>query len=120
MKANIRNTEIYFDVDGAGLAVDATSMREKPVAFVIHGGPGSDHSGFRKPLAPLAEKLQLVYFDHRGSGRSAPGDKATYTLDENVEDMERAAALMRKKLNKQVSLSLETRRDRRQERLRDL
>ena len=58
------------------------------MAFVIHGGPGSDHTGFRGPLAPLAQELQLVYFDHRGSGRSARGDKARYTLDENVEDME--------------------------------
>ena len=88
MKAKIRDTEIYFDVDGAGLAVDATAMREKPVAFIIHGGPGSDHTGFRGPLAPLAEKMQLVYFDHRGSGRSARGDKSKYTLEENVEDME--------------------------------
>ena len=32
--------------------------------------------------------MQLVYFDHRGQGRSAKGDPALYTLDENVEDME--------------------------------
>jgi len=32
--------------------------------------------------------MQLVYFDHRGQGRSQRGDKATYTLDNNVEDME--------------------------------
>jgi proline iminopeptidase len=88
MKARIRDTEIYFDVDGAGLASDGGALREKPVAFVIHGGPGSDHTGFRGPLAPLTAKLQLVYFDHRGSGRSARGDKAKYTLGENVEDME--------------------------------
>ena len=88
MKARIRDTEIYFDVDGTGLAADAAGLREKPVAFVIHGGPGSDHSGFRGPFGPMAGKLQLVYFDHRGSGRSARGDKAKYTLDENVEDME--------------------------------
>jgi proline iminopeptidase len=88
MKASIRGTEIYFDVDGAGLAADGAALRDKPVAFVIHGGPGSDHTGFRGPFAPLAEKLQLVYFDHRGSGRSARGDKARYTLEENVEDME--------------------------------
>lgn len=88
MKARIRDTEIYFDIDGAGLAADGATMRDKPVAFVIHGGPGSDHTGFRGPLAPLTEKLQLVYFDHRGSGRSARGDKSRYTLDENVEDME--------------------------------
>ena len=88
MKASIRGTEIYFDVDGTGLVGEGAGLREKPVAFVIHGGPGSDHSGFRGPLGPLAERLQLVYFDHRGSGRSARGDKAKYTLDENVEDME--------------------------------
>lgn len=88
MKAKIRDTELYFDIDGAGLAADGATMRERPVAFVIHGGPGSDHTGFRAPLAPLTQKLQLVYFDHRGSGRSARGDKSKYTLDENVEDME--------------------------------
>jgi proline iminopeptidase len=88
MKARIRDTEIYFDIDGAGLAEQGGTLRDKPVAFVIHGGPGSDHTGFRTPFAPLAETLQLVYFDHRGSGRSASGDKSKYTLEENVEDME--------------------------------
>lgn len=33
-------------------------------------------------------KLQLVYFDHRGQGRSGRGPKETYTLENNVEDME--------------------------------
>lgn len=32
--------------------------------------------------------MQLVYFDHRGQGRSARGAKETYTLNNNVEDME--------------------------------
>jgi proline iminopeptidase len=88
VKARVRGTEIYFDVDGAGLSPAAGGMREKPVAFVIHGGPGSDHTGFRGPFAPLTQELQLVYFDHRGSGRSGRGDKSSYTLDENVADME--------------------------------
>jgi proline iminopeptidase len=89
MKARIRGTEIYFDVEGAGMALgEGSTWREKPVAFVVHGGPGSDHTGFRQPLAPLAAALQLVYFDHRGSGRSARGDASKYTLDENVQDME--------------------------------
>jgi proline iminopeptidase len=43
-------------------------------------------------MSPLAETAQLVYFDHRGQGRSGradPGaDPARFTLDENVEDME--------------------------------
>jgi proline iminopeptidase len=88
MYARIRDTEIYFDIEGAGLVVDGARMRERPAAFVIHGGPGGDHSSFKPVLSPLAERLQLVYFDHRGQGRSGRGDPARYTLDENVEDME--------------------------------
>ena len=88
MRAKIRDTEIYFDVEGMGLVPDGRTMREKPIAFIIHGGPGGDHSSFKPVLSPLAERLQLVYFDHRGQGRSARGDPAKYTLDENVEDME--------------------------------
>lgn len=88
MKAAIRDAELYFDVEGAGLAAEGGALRDKPVAFVIHGGPGGDHTGFRAPFGPLAERLQLVYFDHRGSGRSARGDPSRYTLDENVADLE--------------------------------
>jgi proline iminopeptidase len=88
MRAKLRGTELYFDVEGMGLVPDGNTMRERPVAMVIHGGPGGDHTGFKPAFTPLTTSLQLVYFDHRGQGRSAKGDPATYTLDENVEDME--------------------------------
>ncbi len=88
MRASIRGTDIFFDIEGPGLVPDGTRMRERPVAFVIHGGPGSDHSGFKPGWSALADTMQLVYFDHRGQGRSARGDPERYTLDENVEDME--------------------------------
>jgi proline iminopeptidase len=88
MRARIRDTEIYFDVEGSGLVVDGSRMREKPVMFVIHGGPGADHSSYKPGFSPLSQKVQLVYFDHRGQGRSSRGAKETYTLDNNVEDME--------------------------------
>ena len=66
MRAKVRDTEIYFDVEGAGLVPDGAAMRERPVGLVIHGGPGADHSGFKPALSPLAEHMQLVYFDHCG------------------------------------------------------
>jgi proline iminopeptidase len=88
MRARIRDTELFFDVDGAALVPEGSRMREKPVAFLIHGGPGGDHTGTKAACGPLAEKMQLVYFDHRGQGRSARGNPETYTLDQNVEDME--------------------------------
>jgi proline iminopeptidase len=88
MRAKLRDTEIYFDIEGMGLVPDGNDMRERPVGFLIHGGPGGDHSGFKPAFTPLSARMQLVYFDHRGQGRSARGDPASYTLDENVEDME--------------------------------
>jgi len=88
MFAAVRGTRLYFDVEGAGLVPDGPTMRERPAAFLIHGGPGGDHSGFKPSMSPLAGRMQLVYFDHRGQGRSNKTDPATYTLDENVEDME--------------------------------
>ena len=88
MRAKIRDTEIFFDIEGSSLVVDGSRMREKPVAFLVHGGPGVDHSSYKLGFSPLSQKLQLVYFDHRGQGRSARGPKQTYTLENNVEDME--------------------------------
>ena len=92
MFAAVRGTQIYFDVEGAGLVPDGPRMRERPVAMLIHGGPGGEHGGFKPAFTPLAAEMQLNYFDHRGHGRSGLADPdaeaARFTLDENVEDME--------------------------------
>jgi proline iminopeptidase len=88
LRAKLRDTEIYFDIEGAGLVPDGKRMVEKPVMFAVHGGPGGDHTSYKPALTPLADKVQIVYFDHRGQGRSARGPKEHYTLDNNVDDME--------------------------------
>lgn len=88
MRARIRDTEIFFDIEGAALVPDGSRMVERPTAFLLHGGPGGDHSGFKPAFSPLAERMQLVYVDHRGQGRSARGPRETYTLDNNVDDLE--------------------------------
>lgn len=88
MRARIRDTDIFFDVDGISHVLVGSCIRERPTAFLIHGGPGSDHTIMKARYGPLAQKMQLVYFDQRGHGRSARGDPNLYTLDENVEDLE--------------------------------
>lgn len=88
MRAKVRDTELFFDVDGAALVAEGARMRERPTAFLVHGGPGVDHTSLKARYGKLAEKMQLIYFDHRGHGRSARGNPNTYTLDENVEDLE--------------------------------
>ncbi|QDV19125.1 Proline iminopeptidase [Gimesia panareensis] len=88
MRARVNGTEIYFDVDGMGLVPEGDQMVERPVLFLLHGGPGSDHSSFKSNSAALRDTTQLVFVDHRGSGRSAPADPATYTLDQNIDDLD--------------------------------
>jgi len=88
MRAKIRDTEIYFDVEGSALVIDEQGIHEKLVAFLLHGGPGADHTAYKPHFSVLSNKMQLIYFDYRGQGRSARGDKETYTLENNVEDIE--------------------------------
>jgi len=88
MFANVNGIKLFFDVEGAGFVPDGPDLREKPVCFVLHGGPGGDHTGFKPALSPLAETMQLVYIDNRGSGQTEKGSSLTYNLDNNVEDIE--------------------------------
>lgn len=88
MYANINGTRIYFDVEGVGSVADGPIMRQKPVCFVLHGGPGSDHTGYKPYLTPLSEYMQFVYIDNRGSGFSDEGPQSSYTLENNVADVE--------------------------------
>jgi proline iminopeptidase len=88
MHATLRDTRLYFDTEGAGLELHGAQMREKPVFFVLPGGPGGDHTNLRPALTPLSDKAQLVYLDYRGCGRSAKAPVETYTMDDHVEDIE--------------------------------
>jgi len=88
MLAKVRDTKIFFDILGASLATESGALIERPTAFVSHGGPGAEHSVMRPGMDPLSDYSQVVYWDHRGQGRSARGEITKYNLDENVEDME--------------------------------
>ncbi|MCH7688684.1 MAG: alpha/beta fold hydrolase [Planctomycetes bacterium] len=89
MFANIRGTEIFFDIDGMSLIPDGNRMALRPVLFLLHGGPGSDHSFFKSHVvAELRDTAQLVYIDHRGSGRSRACNPETCDLENNIEDVE--------------------------------
>ncbi|MFF2449904.1 alpha/beta fold hydrolase [Neobacillus sp. NPDC058068] len=88
MYAKVNGTRLYFDIEGAGYVPDGPMMRQKPVCFILHGGPGGDHTGFKPALSPLSEHMQLVYIDHRGCGLSERGPQSTYTLENNIEDIE--------------------------------
>lgn len=60
MRASLRGVELAYDTIGRGVPV-----------LVMHGGLGLDHTYFRPYLDPLAEVAELVFYDHRGHGRSS-------------------------------------------------
>jgi proline iminopeptidase len=78
---------IFFDVAGSQLAPDGPQMRAKPTLIVMHGGPGFDHSGFRPDFDRFADIAQVLYFDHRGNGRSRPSDPGTWNLKRWGQDV---------------------------------
>ena len=88
MLANVNGTRIFFDIEGLQYVPDGPKMREKPVCFVIHGGPGSDHANFLPDTSVLSETMQLIYVDDRNCGRSDRGDITTSSMEQNVEDLE--------------------------------
>jgi proline iminopeptidase len=88
MKATIRGTELYFDIAGMQLTPLKNDFIEKPVVFMLHGGPGGDHLRFKQHSLELQEAAQLIFIDHRGCGRSKKTHSDDYTLENNIEDIE--------------------------------
>jgi proline iminopeptidase len=68
-KIKINDTELYYTEHGTGIPF-----------LVMHGGLGVDHSYFRPTFDPLGDIFKLIYYDHRGNGRSGrpPLDTITY------------------------------------------
>lgn len=88
MKISIApGVRLFVDVEGAALMPHAGALREKPTLILLHGGPGYDHLGFKPAFSQLADIAQLVYYDHRGHGRSDPRPSAELTLDTFAEDL---------------------------------
>src|SRR5690242_1316994 len=88
MFATVNATNLFFDVEGSLLEMRGTEVKSRPVCFVLHGGPGLDHTGFRPWLSPLADLVQLVYIDLRGQGRSDNAPLETCTIEQMADDLE--------------------------------
>jgi len=40
MHITVNHTQLFFDVEGAKLVPEGSTMREKPTLLLLHGGPG--------------------------------------------------------------------------------
>ena len=87
MRIKVNDCHLYVDVVGSGLVAKGPEMVERPVVFVLHGGPGFDHSTMKPAFNPLADTAQLIYYDHRGQGRSDHDSPENWNLDQWADDL---------------------------------
>src|SRR6201981_4022166 len=76
-----RGATIYYEVFGSG---SATPL------IVVNGGPGFDHTYEHVSSAwdVLAKKRRVIFYDQRGTGRSPSAKGQTYTLADQINDLE--------------------------------
>jgi proline iminopeptidase len=79
--ASINDTEIFYVTIGQGFP-----------CLVMHGGLGFDHTYLHPWLDPLGDTLQLIYYDHRGNGRSGRPDKKTMSHAQFAADADALAS----------------------------
>ena len=87
MRIEVNGCRLYVDVVGSGLVAEGPNMIERPVIFVLHGGPGFDHATMKPAFNPLSEIAQLVYYDHRGQGRSDHDVAENWNLNQWADDL---------------------------------
>jgi proline iminopeptidase len=87
MLVEVNGVKLYVDVENPALVADGGRMREKPTLLLLHGGPGFDHTGFKPAFSALSDVVQVVYYDHRGNGRSGGDDPATWNLAQWGDDV---------------------------------
>jgi proline iminopeptidase len=82
MLVDVGDTRLHVTERGAG-----------PLAlFLLHGGPGLDHTMFGSYLDPLGDLCRLLFVDERATGRSDPSPPETWTIERQAADIEALAA----------------------------
>ncbi|MEP6910351.1 MAG: alpha/beta fold hydrolase [Actinomycetota bacterium] len=56
--------------------------------FLLHGGPGLDHTSMSPWLDGLGDEFRLLYLDQRGQGRSERVDPSSLSLEGFAEDVD--------------------------------
>ncbi len=74
-KVKVNDTELYYEEFGFG----------EPF-LIMHGGLGMDHSYFRPMIDPLGNIFKLIFYDHRGEGRSGRPPINTITYEQLADD----------------------------------
>lgn len=81
--------EGFLKVGGLSIFYRSEGEREKGTLLALHGGPGGSYD-YLAPLFRLAEDgYRVVLYDQSGGGKSeVPKDKANFTMEHFVEEVE--------------------------------
>jgi proline iminopeptidase len=74
------------EINGARLFY--TTVGSGDPCLTMHGGLGLDHTHLHPWLDPLGDRLRLVFYDHRGNGRSERTALETLTFEQFSADAE--------------------------------
>ena len=76
-----KSATIYYEVLGSGAGTPL---------IVVNGGPGFDHTYEHVSSAwdVLAKTRRVIFYDQRGTGHSPVGKGQTYTLADQINDLE--------------------------------
>ncbi|MBT3670649.1 MAG: alpha/beta fold hydrolase [Chloroflexi bacterium] len=79
----VNGVEIFYKKVGEGIP-----------CLMMHGGLGVDHNVMHPWLDGLGEKMELVYYDHRGNGKSTPVEANSLTHEVLLEDAKALASAL--------------------------
>jgi proline iminopeptidase len=72
---HLNGTDLFYVEVGEGVP-----------CLVMHGGLGGDHTSLHPWLDPLGDEMRLIYYDHRGNGRSGRPPSETITFERLCAD----------------------------------
>lgn len=87
MRVPVNGIRLFVEVVGRRLAEQGAETVERPTLVCLHGGPAWDHRTLLADLAPLEDRAQLLFYDHRGLGRSSRATPASWTLAQWAADL---------------------------------
>lgn len=67
--------------------VAQNKFNDKPVAFILPGGPGMDHTPYQT-YTHLLDVVDIVFHDPRGCGKSDKNNPSSFTMDNYIDDIE--------------------------------
>lgn len=75
--------KIYYEISDEKFPIN------KPILFVLPGGPGGDHSIYKFHSLELENFCCVVYHDPRGCGKTSEFDSSSATMEHYIHDIER-------------------------------